>query len=633
MILSEEPFMDNEKLFHLLISCFSDATMVFVFDLGLDDERNPEKIISGLAGLMTVVKNHHEYRHEFSARIQNPGESFESWFASLKSLTRFTKFESDCCSKCLDSRLLQQIIFGLHKQETRKTLLDVGPSLTLDQAYRIIQNFDLDQQVLLNQPDVRNDSNEGTKILTNYSTGNNDRSVVNNLDLSRSSAQQTGKFSFVPVERGETSQIVNSSSLINQVDIVKALNGSVNCKVSFSPENQSEAKLEQRMAQKRKQRTVKMLAKKKSAPTHANSIMNWIEMSKKSARSDSEREANRFFDNILNSSSVSCPPEKKSNLRRAPFKTVAKSEKKIVSSTTTSKSATRNKKTNLPTFKISTKSRTQLRSTLKVNVKGLLKKRLEKSRTKSVEIIEDGEEGLSKSTDTITESDLMTGQSTSFATDKVQSTKIILNKVDQPEKKTGLKRKSDFEAESKSRKMRSHVNTSTKNDSTQKNARASTPGSNSPSSAAVKLIKFGNRICDTQPTPTVVKRNVQETDAITNSNKKGKSFQWNLTSTSRNRSSVAVDNSQNTSLANDSKTTSVSSDSNIVFDIQIKPENSGFSCQTCNETFAAPKDRKDHKCAGPSQADLSGTCTVCEARQFSAHLDDNGRCRQCQGIL
>jgi hypothetical protein len=77
---SEEGFINQEMLFHLLISCFSDSTMAHVFELGLegDDERDPNKIIEGLSGLLSGRKNHHLYRHDFNLRVQQPDESFDS---------------------------------------------------------------------------------------------------------------------------------------------------------------------------------------------------------------------------------------------------------------------------------------------------------------------------------------------------------------------------------------------------------------------------------------------------------------------------------------------------------------------------------------------------------------------------
>ena len=141
MVSSEEGFIDSEKIFHFLISCFSDTTMTFVFELGLNEmeARNPDMIIQGLSNLLSAGKNHHLYRYEFNSRVQLPGEGFDTWLASLRALMHFSKFESDCCSKCGETRLLQQIVCGVNKPEVRKVLLEIGPGLSLDQASRIIK--------------------------------------------------------------------------------------------------------------------------------------------------------------------------------------------------------------------------------------------------------------------------------------------------------------------------------------------------------------------------------------------------------------------------------------------------------------------------------------------------------------
>jgi len=141
MVMSEEGFVDSEKIFHYLISCFSVSTMTFVIELGLNDmdARNPDLIIHGLSNLLSAGKNHHYYRFEFHSRVQQHDESFDTWLSSLKALTHFSKFESDCCGKCGDARLLQQIVYGVNKPEVRKLLLEIGPGLSFDQASRIIK--------------------------------------------------------------------------------------------------------------------------------------------------------------------------------------------------------------------------------------------------------------------------------------------------------------------------------------------------------------------------------------------------------------------------------------------------------------------------------------------------------------
>jgi hypothetical protein len=121
------------------MSCFTDKTMETVVNLGLDGEedKNYESVIAGLESvLVTNDKNLHVARHAFQSRVQLPEENFDSWLADLKNLAKLADFN---CDNCLDARLLQQVVFGVYKQETRQMLFDVGPGLTLNRAARVIR--------------------------------------------------------------------------------------------------------------------------------------------------------------------------------------------------------------------------------------------------------------------------------------------------------------------------------------------------------------------------------------------------------------------------------------------------------------------------------------------------------------
>ena len=142
MATSALGYLSEENKFHLLISCFSDSTMKDIFELGLEDEKDPDKIIEALANSLTIGKNHHRYRYDFNYRKQLQNESVDSWLVSLKNLAKFAKYDSDCCSKCLESRMLDQLVFGVNSPEVRELLLDVGPDLSLDHAVRLIRKFD-----------------------------------------------------------------------------------------------------------------------------------------------------------------------------------------------------------------------------------------------------------------------------------------------------------------------------------------------------------------------------------------------------------------------------------------------------------------------------------------------------------
>ena len=139
--------LDNDQIFHSLMNCFSERTMEYFLNLGLDSqqEKEPELIIERLSGLVSSGNNHNIHRQEFQMRIQNPDETFDSWMAALKELADQAHFDLDCCGKCKDARLLQQVIYGLAKLETRNMLMNIGTGLTLEQATRVIKTTECDQ--------------------------------------------------------------------------------------------------------------------------------------------------------------------------------------------------------------------------------------------------------------------------------------------------------------------------------------------------------------------------------------------------------------------------------------------------------------------------------------------------------
>ena len=140
-MVTREGSLDNDQIFHSLMNCFSERTVEYFLNLGLDSvqEKNPELIIERLSGLISTESNHNIHRQEFQMRVQNPGETFDSWLSALKELADQAHFDLDCCGKCKDARLLQQVISGLAKPETRKMLMDIGLGLTLEQATRVIK--------------------------------------------------------------------------------------------------------------------------------------------------------------------------------------------------------------------------------------------------------------------------------------------------------------------------------------------------------------------------------------------------------------------------------------------------------------------------------------------------------------
>ena len=119
--------------------------MEMFVNLGLDveEDKNYESVIAGLESvLVTNDKNLHVARHAFQSRVQLPEEYLDTWLADLKNLAKLAEYN---CDKCIDARLLQQVVSGVYKPQTRQMLFDIGPGLTLNRAARVIRATEFGQ--------------------------------------------------------------------------------------------------------------------------------------------------------------------------------------------------------------------------------------------------------------------------------------------------------------------------------------------------------------------------------------------------------------------------------------------------------------------------------------------------------
>ncbi len=119
-----------------LLSCFSRQTLATVLNMGLTAQElaNHTAIIAALRDRCNSGRNKHVWRHQFSARKQLQGEMVDNWLCELRDLAQKCEFTGDCCARCEPTRILGQIIYGVHDDEVRRTLLKVGPALTLTDA-------------------------------------------------------------------------------------------------------------------------------------------------------------------------------------------------------------------------------------------------------------------------------------------------------------------------------------------------------------------------------------------------------------------------------------------------------------------------------------------------------------------
>ena len=95
---------------------------------------------------------------ELLQRKQGIVESFDDWLADLIKLTSQSKFNEDCCDKCKDSRLLDQIVFGVKGPDVQKKLTDMGSNLSLDKAISLIRNQEREENQSQNESVVRGHS-------------------------------------------------------------------------------------------------------------------------------------------------------------------------------------------------------------------------------------------------------------------------------------------------------------------------------------------------------------------------------------------------------------------------------------------------------------------------------------------
>jgi hypothetical protein len=70
---------------------------------------------------------------------QRANESADNWLCELRELASKCGFSEDCCSKCLPTRILGQIVYGVYDYDLRRKLLEQGDELKLDEAIDILR--------------------------------------------------------------------------------------------------------------------------------------------------------------------------------------------------------------------------------------------------------------------------------------------------------------------------------------------------------------------------------------------------------------------------------------------------------------------------------------------------------------
>jgi len=103
----------------------------------LDDD---EAIIKKLKERCNSGRNKHVWRQRFATSKQRSDQSIEDWLCELRDLARKSDFESDCCNKCEETRILGQIVTGVFSDDDRRDLLKEGDSLTLSDALIFVRS-------------------------------------------------------------------------------------------------------------------------------------------------------------------------------------------------------------------------------------------------------------------------------------------------------------------------------------------------------------------------------------------------------------------------------------------------------------------------------------------------------------
>ena len=653
MIRQEEGFLDLEKRFHLLMSCLSDATMSHVFDLGLSgaDERNPSRIIEGLAGLLSEGKNHHLFRYEFGSRVQQPYESLDSWMASLKSLIKFTKFDCDCCTKCPDSRLLQQLVFGVNSPEVRQLLIDIGPGLTLDQAIRIIQRSEVEQ---LAQPATFNQTSGEPSTLP----GNSGHQVAI-VDLS---GEQTDRFE-PGAESSSLSHLESRAASHQRVQPVAPNASGTKTRLGTSGESEplsnprSTAKPEQKkVSGGNKENEIPEICSSSSKsprnPASKNlkerSIKNWIEFIKHSKSAQQAVAADN--------ASGATPPTGQNAPRRSRSADACQEPKKPRALSP----ALPHDQPDISTTKISQasfygpsrsknspqtpKHRDQDQTGVQVDIRGMLQRKPEVKKASAAKASRiDSKLAAQKVTPVTLDSNLSSRAPQSQNPGRNGSSTGI---------KTGTKRKAkdDSSIEVVSAHKRPQARAGTRSPVTDApvgpghTAPGSGTGSIKPGSnraSGVRTSYRSNAVTDTilkiisrkrRPDVTSDKKTSGTNESGKSSSIESKAF--DATKKNSKPEEAAQGSTEGKIATSKADAAAVeASQPEMTMSLSIKPDPGVHPCQICKKTFESFSARGDHQCSSnQSEASAVCYCSICEARLLVENLDGNGRCRQCQGL-
>ncbi|KZS02854.1 Uncharacterized protein APZ42_034560 [Daphnia magna] len=126
---------------NVLKSCMSKSTLTALLTFGMSaaDLQDPVAIITALKDRCNAGRNCHVWRQQFSSRVQREKEAIDDWLCDLRSISSKCEFGTDCCAACEPTRILGQLVFGVCSDDDRRKLLELGPTLKLDDALKTLR--------------------------------------------------------------------------------------------------------------------------------------------------------------------------------------------------------------------------------------------------------------------------------------------------------------------------------------------------------------------------------------------------------------------------------------------------------------------------------------------------------------
>ena len=117
------------------LTVYDESIMV---DGRIENQHTVEEVLRVIEEFVRARKNIVVDRHEFYKRRQQPGESFEHFFVSLRQLGR----QAAICDHCGDTQLVTLITVGVLDPELQKKLLEIRPAPDLNQVLTICRAFE-----------------------------------------------------------------------------------------------------------------------------------------------------------------------------------------------------------------------------------------------------------------------------------------------------------------------------------------------------------------------------------------------------------------------------------------------------------------------------------------------------------